>query len=366
MYIRKYMNPKFNCNDHYYDNDGISVLFIGGVHGNEINTIMAVGAIAKMPVPCSSIDPHIREVGFIPCANFEAFRVNCRGYVSDNTDLNRGWKDSNYRSQLESIIAEYDVVIDCHCSEDIAPLFYLSTSQPATDICAMIRCFEREYINYALSNNANDTIKVTHTMRPGFYHPLCGSYRKQLSITWEENGMEYRRDSVESTERMITEMLTHYAYVLYRDTLIQELIETPPTSEFRTLGFVHATKEGVFRCNLGSGCTYNYPLKKIEPNETIDLGVVRAFDIHGRYGDELSVCAEYMKSDVELRIFEISGRGRYVTEGVPIAAYQPSNADKFPKDQIENASHTYIPHEYYECGILQLSAEINKRQRQEG
>lgn len=361
MYIREYKNPNYKCQDSYFEGNAIDVLFIGGIHGNEVNTIMAVGAMAKMPHPHSNIDPHIRTVGFIPCANFDAARANSRGVSKDTSDLNRGWFNSDYRKQLSEIMSRYDVIIDCHCSEDIAPLFYLSTQQPATDVCALVRYFEREKINYALSCNANDTIKVTHTQRPGYYHPLAGNYRKQLSITWEENGMSYHRESVESTRRMINDMLGHYAYTMYRDALIQELIDTPPVSTFRTLGFVQSVKEGIFLCDASRGTTYTRPLTTIESGELIDIGSVREFDLHGKYGDEISCCVDHLSSSVELRVFEIMNRGKYITEGMSIASYQPSNADKFPDSDIRNASHTYIPKEYMELGILELSAKVNKK-----
>lgn len=366
MYIREYQNPNYKCNDSYFAYNAIDVLFIGGIHGDEINTIMAVGAMAKMPHPHEHIDPHIRKVGFIPCANFEALRLNARGINADTSDLNRGWFKSNYRTWLSEVLSEYDVIIDCHCSENIAPLFYLSTYQPASDVCALIRYFEREKINYALSSNANDTIKITHTMRPGFYHPLIGNYRKQLTLTWEENGMSYQRDSVESTKAMICNMLGHYAYTIYRDALIQELIDTPPVSSFRTLGFMQSTKEGVFICdahNHQRGRSYTHPLMAIAPGEPMDIGSVREFNLHGKYGDEVSCCSEHLTSNVELRVFEVMNEGRYVTEGMLIASYQPSNADKFPDSDIHNATHTYIPSDCMELGILELSAKINNKKK---
>ena len=360
MWIREYENPKYKCHDEYFKNNAISVLFIGGIHGNEVNTIMAIGRKAKMPHPHSNIDPHIRKVGFIPCANFDVFRMNLRGVNKDVTDLNRGWFNSNYRERLEEVMKGYDVIIDCHCSEDIAPLFYLSTHQPATDVCAMVRYFEREQLNYALSCNTNDTIKLVHTQR-STYHPQTGYYRKQLSITWEENGMKYNPRSVESTERMINDMLGHYAYKLYRDALIQELIDTPPISTFRTVGFICSTREGVFIYPNSSRCSYNSPIESFRPNEPMNVGYIREFDIHGHYGNEYPACADYLVSNVETRVFEINGRGMYVTEGTRLASYQPSNADKFPESDIRNASHTYIPAKYAESTIMQLSAEINKK-----
>lgn len=362
MYIREYQNPNYKCQDQYHEDDAISVLFIGGVHGNEINTIMAVGAKAKMPHPHSNIDPHIKTVGFIPCVNFDALRENVRGINKDTSDLNRGWFNSDYRAQLSEIMKEYDIIIDCHCTDDIAPLFYLSTHQPATDVCALVRYFEREHINYALSSNVNDTIKTTHTVR-NKYHPAVGNYRKQLSITWEECGMSYRGESVESTKQMIDEMLGHYAYTIYRDALIQELIETPPVSSFRTLGFIQSTREGVFICDEPPFPSYHYPVLTIEPGNPLSVGVVREFNMHGKYGDECGCHAEYLTSNVELRIFEIMNRGKYVTEGALLASYQPSNADKFPTSDIRNASHTYIPPKYVESGVMELTAEINKNKK---
>lgn len=361
MWIREYDNPRYKCNDDYFKNNAISVLFIGGIHGNEINTIMAIGAKAKMPFPHSKIDPHIKTVGFIPCANFDAFRVNARGINKDASDLNRGWYNSDYRGQLEEIMKRYDVIIDCHCSDDISPLFYLSTHQPATDVCAMVRHFERERINYALSCNTNDTIKTTHVAR-SLYHPATGYYHKQLSLTWEENGMTYQRDSVESTLRMVDSMLDSYAYTMYRDALIQELIDTPSPSTFRTLGFVHSTREGVFICDINpSNRSYWNPLAEYDENVPIEVGSIREFDMDGRYGDENPACAEYLTSTVKTRVFEIMNRGIYVTEGAVLASFQPSNADKFPDSDIRNATATYIPNEYKESTVMELHAAIERR-----
>lgn len=357
MWIREYDNPDCHIKDDYFKNNTISVLFIGGIHGNEVNTIMAIGARSKMPIPCDHIDPHIKKVGFIPCANFDAFRGNVRGTTKDLSDLNRGWVETDYRKELKEIMNGYDVIIDCHCSENISPLFYLSTYQPATDVCASIRHFEREQINYALSCNTNDTIKLAHTHRLT-YHPQTGYYRKQLSLTWEENGMSYQQSSVESTEQMIDDMLKYYAYTMYRDALIQELIDTPPVSTFNTLGFILSAREGVFKCDFKSGGRYKYPIICCDKGESINIGWIREFDRGGRYDCENLACANYLKYTVDIRVLEIMNGGIYVNEGTPLAMFQPSNAGKFPHDDIHNAATTYIPDELKDATIMSLHSKI--------
>lgn len=328
------MNYKtFTFENNGREEDSISILFIAGIHGNEVNTVMAAYQMINMLEVYNQDIHDVSKITIVPLVNVEGFRMNQREFVSLYSDLNRCHDTSrggDIRKELHDLIEDHDIVIDMHCSQDFtAPMFYLSTFQDNRELYGLIKYFEACGINYLVSSSVNDTLKATYS-RPG-----------KLVLTFEVGGMEYDEDSIAATIRMMQYVIKYgldilqYVCAMYTKESLEKMI-VPESYQFRTGKLVNSPAEGIF---VGSD---KFTSKSIIHDLKCGLGCVQRAEIPSTQllvykqlcrtsanNLEMRMKEVYYESSIPAssKIMQILNMNKYIPEGALILQYQPSNCD---------------------------------------
>lgn len=175
------------------DDSCANVLFIGGVHGNELGTIrLAYDLIREFE---NYKQYHYKDIGIIaviPCVNESGMRNNTREVSENYADLNRGWCDNprnDLPTEIDRIEKEYcikfHIIVDMHCSPNVAPMFLLNRDQTyVNDIVDAINTVEEERI----SSTSNVYYCVRDTRINTLKRQMSNNNR--IILTYEQSGYE--------------------------------------------------------------------------------------------------------------------------------------------------------------------------------
>ena len=164
---------------------GVKILILAGVHGNELGTILLANDINEWATPKNLLEHDIAILDIWTHVNISGTRNKTRDYVQNDPgmDLNRGYSidrpsADDIRKEIIDLISknDYDIVIDMHCSHNIAPTFLIDADQDyAPEICKW--CTEHHF-NCMVRECHNDTIKR--------FTSDCDI----IGLTWEQPGMQ--------------------------------------------------------------------------------------------------------------------------------------------------------------------------------
>lgn len=164
---------------------GIKVLILAGVHGNELGTILLARDINKWATPKNLADNGIATLDIWTDINFSGTRNKTREYVANDPgmDLNRGYSidrpsADDIRKEIIDLISKnnYEIVIDMHCSPNLAPMFLIDANQDyAPEICEWC---DKHHLNCMVRECCSDTIKR-----------FVSNYCDSIGMTWEQPGM---------------------------------------------------------------------------------------------------------------------------------------------------------------------------------
>lgn len=178
------------------DDSCANVLFIGGIHGNELGTIrLAYDLIREFESYEHYEKDRYKDIGIIaviPCVNESGMRNNTREVSENYADLNRGWCDNprnDLLMEIDGLEKEYGIkfhiVVDMHCSPNVAPMFLLNRNQTyVNDIV--------DAISHTLDENVSSLNDVYYCVRDTRINTLKRqmSNNTRIILTYEQSGYE--------------------------------------------------------------------------------------------------------------------------------------------------------------------------------
>lgn len=205
--------------DGHVDERYTNVLFIAGVHGNELGTIrLAYQLIEEFEDYGEGHYKRIGLIGVIPCVNQSGMRNNTRDVSENYADLNRGWDDDPRSDLLEEIGRmekeygiKFHIIVDMHCSPNIAPVFLLNRDQMyINQIVHTVESFNKEAVEYLepIHCCVRDT-RIT-TFKRTF------SNKERIVLTYEQSGYEKSNPQYNAS-------MSHYITEAFLENIVPKL-----------------------------------------------------------------------------------------------------------------------------------------------
>lgn len=314
--------------------EATNVLFIAGIHGNEIGTIQLAYSLIKNFEEFSDYE-NIGIIGVIPCVNQSGLRNNTRNATEDYSDLNRGWKD-NPRSDLLDVITEmerqystkFHIVVDMHCSPNIAPIFLLNRDQKYVSeimdaIDESVHDLPSE-LSFSIRNRVFGCVRDTSisTFKRSY------SNEKRIVLTYEQSGYG------EALHSLNTEMVNYFASI-FMTTLVPKLrnilTENKPSVNYDTnylCKHIITNTEGLLCIykNVFLGCIVRYgdaiaAIRDIRTDEIIEtIRYLPNYDYAKQSSSDLN-----KEKGIVVELETSTGNDIYVTPGRIVAMIQPIN-----------------------------------------
>ena len=243
----------------------IRVAIVAGVHGNELGTMALAynllkhynGFIEEKDIISKGeeqlerddshtititikhdhnifhwIDPYraplegICSMTIIPVVNEIGLRDSTREQNQCTADLNRGYENiytDNVRNIINLIVKNSDVVIDLHCSSNLAKCFILDMDMSKLSLLID---------NMSTFSKQSDTIfpYIIKGATPGTLKHYTNSFPNKLGFTWEQSGMNEILPDVNRESFCTLIPFIQYISELYHKTIEIEspnIMETP-------------------------------------------------------------------------------------------------------------------------------------------
>lgn len=262
--------------------DGMSILFIAGVHGNELSSIALARSIYKS-LKDDDIDGYddideyltkckISKITIAPCVNFEAVRSSSRNIIQSNQDLNRAWSTQRLvpRNTITELIRDHDIIVDLHSSPNCANMFYFDVKQKGfmdyIKFCDKTKCI------YAVSDSYNDSIKSYACQIPN-----------KIGFTWEMPGMNTINYNAVLCARSY--FINNFLYEIVdfvKSHTFDEYVKNKYRELFTSKTIV-ANSEGIYKACCSIGDT-------IKNNDDI---IYKMCDINNCYQEDVQIVSPY-------------------------------------------------------------------------
>lgn len=189
--------------------DGLSVLFVCGVHGNESKAVKVVMKLREMINEKKEKFPGISTIGFMIGVNKMGLKHNAREWIDEPTsptnDMNRAFERETkvFDKCFDEVVDEikekakvYDVVIDVHNSPNCIESFLIDFGMPKSNwLAGFAKDMEKGILQPIVRQSGVDSLK-------NYVNSLSGTDHLHVGFTVELGGMGFEGEHCDGEENI--------------------------------------------------------------------------------------------------------------------------------------------------------------------